>query len=86
MHFVLTSCCLSVPSWISIPVVRMKSAQVDPATVVGRLRRFQDDKILHLVMSDEFEERGRSFARGLDPLFETADIPDYSNESMQYCE
>lgn len=63
----------------------MNRSYVDPATIPTQLRRFQDQKMLHLVMSDEFRESGRSFGPGSDHLFEASEMPDYSNESIQYC-
>jgi hypothetical protein len=47
--------------------------------------RFHDGSRLELVMSDEFNEPGRSFEKGRDPLFEAINMPDNSNEGLQFC-
>jgi hypothetical protein len=47
--------------------------------------RFHDGARLDLAMSDEFNEPGRSFEKGRDRLFEAINMPDNSNEGLQFC-
>ncbi|KAJ1426235.1 beta-glucan synthesis-associated protein-domain-containing protein [Ochromonadaceae sp. CCMP2298] len=46
--------------------------------------RRRDGKQLHLVMSDEFLEEGRSFEKGRDTLFEAVSKPDNTNDALQF--
>jgi hypothetical protein len=58
---------------------------IDPTTKQLIRARKIDGKILHLVMSDEFEEEGRRFESGHDNFFEAINQPDNTNQAMQYC-
>ncbi len=59
-------------------------ASIDAATTTTSTVRRKDNKVLHLVMSDEFEEDGRSFAIGDDPVFEALNKPDNTNQAIQF--
>jgi hypothetical protein len=39
----------------------------------------------NLTMSDEFNSNGRSFQKGMDPIFESIEKPDSTNKALQYC-
>ena len=57
---------------------------IDRATQIKSVFSIHNGNKHTLVMSDEFNEDGRSFAAGRDLLFEALDKPDNSNEAMQY--
>ena len=61
--------------------------QIDPDTshdVATYVRKF-DGKVLDLVMSDEFNVDGRSFAPGEDDVFEAVERPDDTNQALEFC-
>ena len=61
-----------------------RAYQIDPDTpsiaAQTNWRSLKDDKMLDLVMSDEFNEEGRSFETGKDPVFEAISRPDDVNQ------
>lgn len=60
---------------------------IDPDTPLyyHQKTRRKDGKTLNLVASDEFELKGRSFAKGKDKFFEAIEKPDDTNDSIQFC-
>jgi Beta-glucan synthesis-associated protein SKN1/KRE6/Sbg1 len=76
--------------WAILALLQLNLAicyQIDPATsadAAQTTRRF-DGKLLDLVMSDEFNEDGRSFEPGQDEMFEAIQKPDEANEALQFC-
>jgi beta-glucanase (GH16 family) len=58
---------------------------IDKSTTAITATRLYDSKKLTLVMSDEFNKPGRSFAKGDDPNFEAVQKPDDSNQAMEFC-
>ncbi len=71
-------------SCVSLPVI-VRSNFIDSRTHKDYKLRQTDGKRLELVMSDEFETPGRSFAPGEDPVFEALYKPDDTNEAIQFC-
>jgi hypothetical protein len=47
--------------------------------------RRRDQKLLSLVVSDEFESDNRRFDKANDRLFEAVEKPDNTNEAIQFC-
>lgn len=75
---------LSIVIVLSV-VICASSTFIDSKTTKETKIRQRDGKLLELVMSDEFETEGRSFAPGHDKMFEAINKPDDSNEALQYC-
>jgi hypothetical protein len=59
-------------------------ALIDPLTNVTEIFSHKDGRAMSLVMSDEFDEEGRSFMSGHDDNFEAIEKPDDSNQAIQY--
>jgi len=65
-----------------------KSTFIDDETPSHKriTQRYRDGANLTLVMSDEFNINDRSFEPGQDTLFEARNIPDPTNEALEFCE
>lgn len=66
------------------------SAAIDPDTPDEQRTTISSlldgsSSLLQLVMSDEFNTEGRSFAKGQDSRFEAVEKPDNSNQAIQFC-
>ncbi len=57
---------------------------IDPETTELSVKRRSDGKLLELVMSDEFNEDGRSFGKGEDDVFVALDQPDNVNQAIEF--
>ena len=58
---------------------------IDRDTAATSIERLHDGATLRLVMSDEFNEDGRSFEKGKDANFEAIQKPDLTNDALQFC-
>lgn len=63
---------------------KSKSELIDPNTVATTVYQYHDNKLLHLVMSDEFEDNGRRFDQKKG-IFNAVMKPDNSNDAIQFC-
>jgi hypothetical protein len=70
---------------LTVATMGVSSNYIDSKTLKLMKPRHRDGKLLELVMSDEFETSGRSFAPGDDKMFEAIHKPDESNEALQFC-
>ena len=66
-------------------IARTTKHSIDQETTVTVLARKHDGILLDLVMSDEFNAEGRSFANGDDSIFEAISKPDFTNDALQFC-
>ncbi len=58
---------------------------IDGDTAAMSIQRYHDGATLWLAMSDEFNEDGRSFEKGMDEKFEAVQKPDLTNDALQFC-
>ena len=58
---------------------------IDPGTTLHTKSRPKDGTILHLMASDEFNDDGRAFGKGMDQMWEAITKPDNTNEALQFC-
>lgn len=59
---------------------------VDTTTPIGAwtVSSHHDGSVYEIVMSDEFNQDGRSFEPGMDAIFEAVNAPDYTNSAIEF--
>ncbi len=89
LAFPMTKIILFIFAWAILYVVCegvRSHSEIDPDTkdYALKAKRRKDGKLLDLTFSDEFSEKGRSFAGDNDPFFSALSKPDDTNMAIQF--